>query len=99
MMDYAIMEGAEGDPKPEPRSFDLRPFAGITGGWGPVWFGFGSTGTYGNVPSTSIENIKDAIHGYLEVRKEMQAELEKEENITIHRGKVSIPASAVPMYA
>ena len=48
----------------------------------------------GDTREEAIENIKDAIKGYLEVRKEMEAELEKEENVTIHHGKVLIPAYA-----
>ena len=48
----------------------------------------------GDTREEAIENIKDAIQGYLEVRKEMEAELEKEENVTIHHGKVLIPAYA-----
>ena len=48
----------------------------------------------GDTKEEAIENIKDAIQGYLEVRKEMEAELEKEENVTIHHGKVLIPAYA-----
>jgi len=48
----------------------------------------------GETREDAIENIKDAIQGYLEVKNEMASEPCKEESITIHHGKVSIFAHA-----
>jgi len=48
----------------------------------------------GKTREEAIENIKDAIQVYLDVQKEIQDEQEKEENVTVHHGKVLIPAHA-----